>query len=71
MKRILNSDGQQSHEYQQNEQIASTSTHCKLKKTIAYDVGNPDPDLLQAQYVEGLDLHQFTSIQKDHILSQK
>ena len=49
MKRILNSDGQQSHEYQQNEQIASTSTHCKLKKTIAYDVGNPDPDLLQAK----------------------
>ena len=49
MKRILNSDGQQSHEYQQNEQIASTSTHCKLKKTIAYDVGNPDPDLLQAR----------------------
>ena len=49
MKRILNSDGQQSHEYQQNEQIASTSTLCKLKKTIAYDVGNPDPDLLQAQ----------------------
>jgi hypothetical protein len=49
MKRILNSDGQQSHEYQQNEQNASTSTHCKLKKTIAYDVGNPDPDLLQAQ----------------------
>jgi hypothetical protein len=40
-KKILNSDGQQFHQYQQNEQLSLVITHWTQKKKITpYDVGN-------------------------------
>ena len=48
-KESLNNDGQQFHQYLQNEQSSLTSTHKTQKKTVTYDVGNPGPGLGQAQ----------------------
>ena len=45
-KESLNSDGQQFHQYQQNEQSPLILTHWTHKKeTKAYGIGNLDPDL--------------------------
>ena len=48
-KESLNSDGQQFHQYQQNEHGHLTSTHWSLKKTTTYDIINLGPGLGQAQ----------------------
>jgi hypothetical protein len=46
----LNSDGQQIHQYQQNEQSPLIQTEpTEHNKTTTYDVGNSDPGLGQAQ----------------------
>ena len=48
-KESLNSDGQQSHQYQQNEQPPFISNHWTQKKTMTYDDGNPGPGLALAK----------------------
>ena len=53
-KERLNSDGQQFHQYQQNEQPPLTFTHWILKKTMTYDIGDPDPGLNQAKKCGGV-----------------
>ena len=45
-KESLKGDGQQFHQYQQNEQV--TLTHRTQSKTMTYDAGNPSPGLGQA-----------------------
>ena len=52
-KKGLNSDGQQYHQYQQNEQSQLTSTHWTEKKPTAY-VENPRPASGQAQQCYGV-----------------
>ena len=39
--KVLNNDGQQLHQHQQNEQSHLPSTHLMHYKTTIYDVGNP------------------------------
>ena len=46
----LNSDGQQFHQYQQNEYSPQTSKH---KKRPWHEVGNPGPHLEQAHKFDG------------------
>ena len=46
----VNSDGQQFHQYQQNEYSPLTSKH---NKRPWHEVGDPDPDLEQAQKFDG------------------
>jgi hypothetical protein len=41
----LDSDGQQFHQYQQNEQVNNLKSLHTNKKTRAYAIGNPDPGL--------------------------
>ena len=53
-QRQIYSDGQQFHQYQQNEQSLLTWNHWTWKKTTTYDVRNPGPGLGQAQNVAGL-----------------
>ena len=48
--RNLKSNDQQFHRYQQNEQPSQTNEH---KKTLAYCVGNPGPDLGHAHKYGG------------------
>jgi hypothetical protein len=48
MKRSWNSDGQQFHQYQQNEQSPLTLTHY-TKKPLTYDIENTCSSLGQAQ----------------------
>ena len=50
MKRSWNSDGQQFHQYQQNEQSPLTLTHY-TKKPLTYDIENTCSSLGQAQIV--------------------
>ena len=51
----LNSDGQQFHQYQQNDPSPSlTNTHTHTKNTTTYDIGNPVPGLEHTQKCEGL-----------------
>ena len=45
----LNSDGQQFHQYQQNEQSPLTLRQWTQKKTMTYDIGNPGSGLRQEQ----------------------
>jgi hypothetical protein len=40
-KKYINSDGQQFHQYQQNEHYPLTLTYWTQKKTTTYDDGNP------------------------------
>ena len=55
-KESLNSDGQQFHQYQQNEQSSLPFIKCKKKRTKIYDVGNPSPGWGQAQNYVGAKL---------------
>jgi hypothetical protein len=48
MKRSLNSDGHQFHQYQQIGTISSHLNALNTKKTTTYDIGNPGPGLEQA-----------------------
>ena len=48
-KENLKSDGQQFCQYQPSEQSPLILTHWTQKKTTRYDVGNPVPDLGNAQ----------------------
>ena len=43
-KKVLNSDGQHVHWFQQNK----PSIYWTWKKTMTYDIGNPSSDLEQA-----------------------
>ena len=47
-KESLKGDGQQFHQYQQNEQLPLTLTYRTQLKTMTYDAGNPSPGLGQA-----------------------
>ena len=52
MKKIINSDGQQFHQYQQNKQSELITSHLKslnMKKTLTYGISNQHPFLGQAQ----------------------
>jgi len=49
MKRSLNSDGHQFHQYQQKGTITSHLNALNAKKTMTYDVENPGTGLEQAQ----------------------
>jgi hypothetical protein len=43
MKKIINSDGQQFHQYQQNKQSELITSHLKslnMKKTLTYGISN-------------------------------
>ena len=54
-KESLNSDGQQLHQYQQNQQSPLTWTLWTQKKnTTTYEVGNPGPGFGQAHQCGGL-----------------
>ena len=53
-KESLNSDSQQSNQYQQNKQSCLTLTHWTPKKTTTSDVWIPGPGLGQANNMAGL-----------------
>ena len=55
-KESLNSDGQQFHQYQQNEQSPLTFIKCKQKRTKIHDFENPGPGWGQAQNYVGAKL---------------
>ena len=46
---IKKNDGQQFHQYEEKEQSPLTSKYLTSEKTTTYDLGNPKPDLEQAQ----------------------
>ena len=48
-KESLNNDGQQFHQYQQDEQSPLIITHLTQKEITTYDVGNLCPGLGQSQ----------------------
>ena len=53
-KDSLNSNGQPCHQYQQNSHLSPQII--KHKKIMAYGIGNPGPDLEQAQKCGGVKL---------------
>ena len=59
-KKFINSDGQQYHQYQQNE-CTYLSPQIINKKKTTYGIGNPGPGLGQAQ--NGTGLNQLMGIQ--------